>query len=255
MESESWYLKWFGEDYYRVYSHRDDEEARKQVHFLHRLVPFERTPFVIDVACGRGRHVREWENLGAFAVGIDRSTFAILDGKKSGGEFSSKLLLSDMRRLPFCSGICDLLTSMFTSFGYFGSDQEHEALLTEWARVLRHNGNLIIDYLNRNYALKNLVPESVAENEDYRIVQRRSITEDKKRLEKEIEIERRRCGSKKSFTESVRAYAPEELTALLHHAGFEIVSMAGDFSGSEFSSDSERCIVHARKSEAPGDRG
>lgn len=246
VEKENWYLKWFGEDYYRVYSHRDDSEAELQVQYLSSILSLPAHPSILDVACGRGRHVREWEKRGAFAAGVDRSEFALLDGKKSCEDCSSALILSDMRQLPFQGESFDLITSMFTSFGYFETDQEHISLLREWGRVLCPLGNLVIDYLNREIAIKDLVPETVTEDELYTTIQRRSLSEDGKRIRKEIRIKRKECGSEKSFEESVRAYSPEELSTLLSTASFQIQSIAGDFSGSPFTAESERFIVHAQ---------
>ena len=69
------------------------------------------------------------------------------------------------------------------------------------------------------------------------------------RLEKEIEVCRE--GSAETFRESVRAYSPEELVAMLERAGLRIAAVWGDFDESPVGPDSPRLIVLAKKSEKP----
>ena len=37
--NDAWYEDWFGEDYLKVYPHRDEAEARQQVDFVARILP------------------------------------------------------------------------------------------------------------------------------------------------------------------------------------------------------------------------
>src|SRR5438034_1390600 len=77
-------------------------------------------------------------------------------------------------------------------------------------RVLQPGGAFPCDTFGRDHVLARLVPEERRScgGKEYRI--RRSWNAKTSRLEKEIEV--RRAGSSELFRESVRAYAPDELT-------------------------------------------
>src|SRR5690606_35628439 len=121
-------------------------EARTQVDFLCRILP-ETTHRSLDVACGQGRHVLELLRRNHDAYGTDLSA-VLLEKAGARQELANRLTRADMRALPFKSDSFDLITSFFTSFGYFDTDKDHFDLLREWARLLRPGGLLFIDYLN-----------------------------------------------------------------------------------------------------------
>jgi SAM-dependent methyltransferase len=141
------------------------------------------------------------------------------------------------------------VVNFFTSFGYFRRETENTAVIDEIERVLRPGGAFLCDTFGRDYVLSRLVPEErrACGDKEYRI--RRSWDASTFRLEKEIEV--RRAGSSETFRESVRAYAPDELVALLERAGLRVGSVWGDFDESPLGPDSPRLIVLARKPEKP----
>ncbi len=95
----TWYQEWFGEEYLELYAHRDEEEARQQVAFFHRVCGSLEGP-VLDLACGMGRHVQELQTLGYRTVGCDLSFILLRTGIREYGPMA--LARADMRRLPFC---------------------------------------------------------------------------------------------------------------------------------------------------------
>ena len=66
----TWYREWFGEEYLELYAHRDEEEARQQVRFFRAQCGMLKGP-VLDLACGKGRHVSELLAAGYRVVGCD----------------------------------------------------------------------------------------------------------------------------------------------------------------------------------------
>jgi len=68
-----WFEQWFGEEYHALYPHRDDEDARRAVALIRRVVGWKTGDRVLDLACGPGRHAAELERLGARVVGFDLS--------------------------------------------------------------------------------------------------------------------------------------------------------------------------------------
>jgi len=57
----------------------------------------------------------------------------------------------DFRALPFRNGCADGVFCAFTSWGYFASEAENLRQLTEFARVLKPGGVLLLDLVGRIY--------------------------------------------------------------------------------------------------------
>ena len=68
-----WFEEWFGEEYLRLYPHRDDHEAERAVALIGRSVSLRPGWRVLDVACGAGRHTKAFQELGARCNGLDLS--------------------------------------------------------------------------------------------------------------------------------------------------------------------------------------
>ncbi|MCB0343686.1 MAG: class I SAM-dependent methyltransferase [Bdellovibrionales bacterium] len=243
-----WYLEWFGEEYLELYAHRSDEEATRQVEFVLEHLPAEPPKHVLDVACGRGRHVYELARRGIDTIGIDTADAALDAAREKLAEFSShaRVEKADMRDLPFADSSFDLIISMFTSFGYFKNDIEHLALLNEWKRCIHATGWIFIDYMNRERTVAGLIPESTEEYDDKIVAQRRFLSSDGKRVNKEITITNKTTNEVSTFNESVRLYDYNGMNAILHGASLKAAAVFGDFDGSSYSPDSNRLLIFAK---------
>ena len=155
-----------------------------------------------------------------------------------------------MRSLPFPDAAFRAVVNFFTSFGYFRTEAENTAVVAEIERVLRPGGAFLCDTFGRSHVLcRGSCRRSAGSAAARSTASGGPSTPQSARLEKEIEV--RRGGSCETFRESVRAYAPDELAALLEGAGLRVQSVWGDFDESPLSPDSPRLIVLARKPEKP----
>jgi SAM-dependent methyltransferase len=243
----TWYADWFGEEYLWLYPHRDLPEAEMQVAFifgvLQSLNPDRSDPTcVLDVACGSGRHVQAMQARKLHTIGIDLSETLL---RQAAG---TTRVQADMRSLPFASNQFDLICSFFTSFGYFATDEAHRRLLREWCRVCSTNGILFIDYLNREQLIANVIAETHSSTERADVLQRRRITENGERIEKDITITSKQTGKVSKYLESVRMYSLAEMKNLLASSGFNVVAEFGDFDGRMPASDAPRLLLFARAS-------
>jgi len=242
----TWWESWFGEEYLDLYPHRDLAAARREAAFALAHLPPEPGP-LLDLCCGTGRHSVPFSEAGAPPVGLDYSAPLLDLARRRDGH--TLLVRGDMRSLPFRDASFRAVVNFFTSFGYFRTETENTAVIEEIERVLRPGGAFLCDTFGRDHVLSRLVPEErrACGDKEYRI--RRSWDASTFRLEKEIEV--RSAGSSETFRESVRAYAPDELVALLERAGLRVGSVWGDFDESLLGPDSPRLIVLARKPEKP----
>ncbi len=90
----SWYKDWFGEDYLKVYPHRDEAEAKKQVDFVAKVLDLKLAKKFLDLGCVNGRHANELFRLGYHVTCLDlSSTLLSLAREKYDSEIVKKNVL------------------------------------------------------------------------------------------------------------------------------------------------------------------
>lgn len=240
---EQWFKRWFGEQYQRLYPHRDVRQAEGQVDPLLAILPVTPEWRILDVGCGSGRHLEALRRRGyRRAAGMDLSLPLLRDARGR----RLPVARADMRRLPFRRGGFDLVTSFFTSFGYFATFGEDVDALGQFVSALRPGGYLFLDLPNADHLLKNLVPRDVRLVDGAMVEQRRRLEAEGggsgagsrgggklpagRVVIKEIEI-RRPSGEVERFEERVRLYAFAEMAGHGERLGLRHVATFGDEAG------------------------
>jgi hypothetical protein len=148
------------------------------------------------------------------------------------------LVRADMRQLPIRPRSIDLTVNLFTSFGYFDKDSEHTSALAEMVSTVRPQGWFVIDFLNPASVRRRLVPEETVGVGDSRIQVSRSVSADGRYVCKSI-----RSPKGRHYSERVRLFEPEQMTAMLATAGVEVRYSFGDYQGGQLARESERTIL------------
>lgn len=229
-----WFEEWFGEEYLRLYPHRDDTEAERAVDLIRRNVPFQPGWRVLDVACGAGRHARAFEAAGASCTGLDLSLTLL---RVASQVTTVPLIRADMRQLPIRAGSMDLTVNLFTSFGYFDHDAEHTAALDEMIATVRPGGWFVIDFLNPAAVRRQLVPEETLQLGESTVRVSRSVSPDGRYVCKNI-----RAAKGRQFRERVRLFEPEQMSEMLGAAGVIVRLRFGDYDARPLTPDSPRTI-------------
>jgi ubiquinone/menaquinone biosynthesis C-methylase UbiE len=230
-----WFEEWFGEEYLRLYPHRDDTEAAQAVDLILRTVPFQPGWRVLDVACGAGRHARAFSEAGARCTGVDLSMTLLRLAQQV---TTSPLVRADMRQLPIRAGSMDLTVNLFTSFGYFEQDAEHTAALEEMIATVRPGGWFVIDFLNPASVRRQLVPEETLEVGGSTVRVSRSVSPDGRYVCKSI-----RGSEGRHFRERVRLFEPDQMAGMLKAAGVTVQFRFGDYDAAPLASSSPRTIL------------
>ena len=242
----SWYQDWFNsENYLRVYRHRDETEAERLVELIINNTELESNSKILDMACGSGRHSIILAKKGFDVTAIDISQRLISDAKTNANQNDVKInfILSDILKFQ-TSDRFKLALNLFTSIGYFESDDDNFQVILNAYQFLDKGGYFVIDYFNKKYLTANLIPTTIFSENGYRITQNRSIH--KHRVIKDIMIEKN--GSIEEFYESVRLYSYDEMLDYFKKAGFSIIKEFGDYNGNKFNHDSSpRLIIFGRK--------
>ena len=244
MKRTPWFREWFGGEYLALYPHRDRAEARRAVTLLRDVTGLGPGTRVLDLGCGAGRHLEEMRRIGYRATGLDLSP-PMLDAARESLP-DADLVLGDMRRPPFRTATFDVVTSYFTSFGYFDDEEEDFGVLQEVRRVLRDGGRFLLDFLNADHVVANLRTEDRRSVSGIDVVQERRLVDNDRIVEKRITLGGTDTSSRREFVERVRLYRPSELTAMLMSAGMFPGPTYGGYDRIPFSRFSPRYILLAK---------
>jgi SAM-dependent methyltransferase len=236
----TWYREWFGEEYLELYAHRDEHEARRQVLFFREHFG-DVDGVILDLACGMGRHLTEFNGAGFNAVGCDLSFTLLRTGIDEYGPLP--VARADMRSLPFCSGSFAGLVNFFTSFGYFATEEENLSVVREMARVLRPDGVFLFDYLNVDRELDKLVERETRDTPSGNVEIERWFDPRDRSFNKRITI------GQKRYLERVRGYDLNEISTMFTSSGLSIRQVFGDFDGTPFDAASPRLILVGSKAQ------
>jgi len=241
-----WFKSWFNsDDYLDLYKHRDDKDAENLLSLVWENVNSKRVNRVLDIACGPGRHSIKIAEKGIKVTAFDISLNLLKIGKETADKLSLDVnfFCADIRK-PCLKINFDLVTNLFTSFGYFENDDDNFSFFTDAYHYLNNGGYFCLDYFNINYLKNNLIPLTCTEENSRKVVQKREITEC--RVIKDIIITQGE--STNCFQESVALYSKEKIEAELIKQGFKVESLYGDYFGSAFNkTESPRLIIFARK--------
>jgi ubiquinone/menaquinone biosynthesis C-methylase UbiE len=205
--------------------------------------------YVLDLACGTGRHTIPLSQAGFGMVGLDVSAKLLRIAKQRSKEIA--VVRGDMRFLPFKAEAFAAAVSMDTSFGYLPSEQDDAASLAEVQRVLGRDGVLVVDVFNREELKRKYGDKGYMTRREYPsfwLLQKRTVTKDGGRLHDLWTIYGKADGQIRVFEHEARLYTLDGLHVLLKNAGFAVKEVYGDYDKSVWSVGSSKLIVDASAS-------
>lgn len=241
--SDSWFGNWFDSHYYHLlYQHRNHDEARLFIDNICQYLALPQGARVLDLACGKGRHAMQLASKGYKVVGLDLAPASIQSAiEESQGQI--EFYVHDMRR-PFRLAYFDAVFNLFTSFGYFNSDREHQNTLTQMYRGLKPGGVVVIDFLNAVKVVQSLVAQETKTVDGIQFQLKRFVRDGY--ICKQISFEDQ--GQSFQFEEMVRAFTLSDFESMLQHCGFTIKTVFGNYALEAFQPDSaDRLIIVAQK--------
>ncbi len=247
-ETKPWFEVWFDtNEYHTLYGHRDEKEAFSFIESLIENLKF--TPCkVLDAGCGSGRHVFAWAEHGFDAHGFDLSQNSISIANKSAeGIDNASFSLLDLRKLKdhlVSHGRYDIVTNLFTSFGYFPNKNDHSDVVEGFSKALKSGGILVLDYINTEYSKKRMVSSEIQIRDGIKFHIERKFENG---FFKKSICYTKTNGRNELHNELVKAWDSVELSELLSSVDLDVKIIKGDYDFSKYHDDSPRMILIAEK--------
>ena len=118
------------------------------------------------------------------------------------------------------------------AFGFFDTEEEHEAILREAARVLTTGGRLALKVVNGGIVLDTFRERDREERDGTVVSVHRTLALDPPRMTESISVSGSRGHGE--YERRQRLYRAEELRAALEHAGFAVVGVFARPDGTPF---------------------
>jgi SAM-dependent methyltransferase len=237
-ETQNWFASWFDTPYYHIlYKDRNYREAQIFMDNLTHYLNLPEHAKVLDLACGKGRHSIYLNQLGFTVLGVDLSEKSIETANKNANK-TLHFQIHDMRE-PLNEKF-DAVFNLFTSFGYFDTDDDNLKTLIAIKEMLSEYGFAVIDFMNVPFVLDNLVAEETKTVDEIDFHLKRYLKDGY--IVKEIDFEDN--GEKYHFEEKVRALTLDDFNKMMNEAGIYLLDTFGDYKLKKYHKNtSERLIM------------
>ena len=237
-ETNNWFASWFDTPYYHIlYKDRDYEEAQLFMDNITGYLNLPEDAKILDLACGKGRHSIYLNKLGYDVTGADLSENSIKEASKHTND-KLHFVVHDMR--DTCNEKYDAIFNLFTSFGYFESDDDNLITLKAIHNSLTEYGFAVIDFMNVHKVITDLVPEETKVKDGIEFHIKRYVEDN--HIIKEIDFNDN--DQQFHFTEKVKALTLEDFEAMMEEAGIYLLDVFGDYKLHKFyKNESERLIM------------
>jgi SAM-dependent methyltransferase len=240
---EQWFESWFDSPWYPLlYDHRSEEEAADFINSLIPLLELRPGSECLDAGCGSGRHAGILANHSLRVTGIDLSPESIRRATEKYGH-KADFQVWDMRKL-FRPNHFDAIFNLFSSFGYFRSEEENQNMLFTLSQSLKPGGVFVMDYLNAGFVVAGLKSRELINKNGIQFQIRRRLEDGA--VIKTISF--LADGADHEYEEYVKLYHRAKVTEMLAECGLRVSHCFGDYRLSEFHPiKSPRLLLICRK--------
>lgn len=178
----------------------------------------------IDLCCGQGRHSIELARRGFSEVtGIDRSRYLVRLARRRAQKLGLSVTFreGDARKFRYAQSSADCVCLFGNSFGYFERTEDDVAVLRTVRRVLKPNGQIVLDLVDGEWMREHYEPRSWEWiDQNHFVCRERALSSDGHRLISREVVTHVEKGVIADQFYAERLYTSEEIRALLSKTGF-----------------------------------
>jgi SAM-dependent methyltransferase len=208
--------------------------AKKEAAFMIAKLCLSPGDRLLDIPCGTGRHAAVFADYGIEVTGIDINEECLKLAVMACRGKKVALEQADMRKLGRHHRGYDAVVNLFTSFGYFATDQKNERVLKLLISALRPGGQIAINTANRDFVLKNLPTGEWREEGRKLILEARRYDAVTHYREAKLVIVDRKSAKARTYYYRVRLYSKQEMINLMKRCGLCDIRVFGNFDGHVF---------------------
>jgi len=241
-----WWEKYFDDNYLKLYSYTESN-AVSEVEGVLRMLNINPPAKILDLCCGFGRHSLVLAQSGFEVTGLDLSEQFLEHARTKAADAALNLTLErcDMREIQHKEEF-DAVINLFTAFGLFNTETEDLRVLQGVAKALKPDGQFVIDTVNRDYAVHAGQFQTWKMQNGIAILEERFFDFFKSRLEIVHHLIEE-GNSRRKLESSFRLYTLREMLDMFAAAGLTLTDVYGNFDGSQYSAQSPRMILVARR--------
>lgn len=229
--------------------------TKREVDVIEAVLHLDPSARILDLCGGQGRHALELARRGyAHVTVLDYADFLLARGRweAAASGLNVAFCQGDARATTFSAESFDVILLMGNSFNLFVDVVDDRRVLVEGARLLTAGGQLLLDLIDRDAALRHFCAESWHEaTDDIVVCWKRELAHDVIRV-RELVLSKA-SGVLRDRAYAERLYSPDDIRALLAAAGFrDIVIQHGAFvydpdQGTDYGLATNRMLVTAIK--------
>lgn len=205
---------------------------------------------VLDLGCGPGRASLELARRGYRVTGVDRTRVYLDRGRAASKHenLSVEWVEDDMRRFVRPLAF-DLVTSLFTTFGFFADEAEERAVAANMAACLKPGGRAVLEMAGKEIIARIFQPRTWMAGGGVELLEDRRIRPGFGWVDTKWILHR--DGRRHEYELSLRLYSGVELTRLLLGSGFSRVELFGSLGGGPYDNEAKRLVAVAYKGDGP----
>jgi SAM-dependent methyltransferase len=222
------------------------QRTAEEIDFILSILPVETGDRFLDIGCGFGRHSIELARRGFNVLGFDPSAAMIAAAKDRSLAHGSRPEFLQLRGEDldvvneFDAAIC-----LFTTLGQVAGQKDNRNLLDSTCQALRPAGFLILEILQRDWAVNNLKPgERFGKGKNYTQVVRsydpdHNIVTEKFTLVSPAE--------ERLYVLQYHLFSRSEIILLLEGAGFAGLTFYDGYTANHLEPNSPTMVIRAQK--------
>ncbi len=249
-QGSAWYVDFFRTDYLNVYGHMfTAERAAKESAFVASALELKPGASVLDLCCGQGRHSVQLAKRGLKVTGLDLNPayLELAQQAATASKVEIATIAADMREIPY-ENTFDAIVNMYSSFGYLESEDEDLKVLESAGKALKAGGRLMLDMLNREWAIDNYIQNDWHTGADGTLyIERRDLDLAASRMHVHFIVVDPNGSRRESIGHNIRLYTLTEMTRLLERVALRVTSVFGGFDDEAYGIGTRRMIIVAKK--------
>jgi ubiquinone/menaquinone biosynthesis C-methylase UbiE len=206
-----------------------EDLARKEVGQLIKRLNLK-DERILDVACGTGRHLREFGKMGFSCVGVDISSSCVRQAKVACRGYDVKIEKGNMIDLKKHRESFDVVLCLFSSFGYFYEEKDNLKALAEMAGCLRPGGRLVIQFTNKDWRLSEWSEGDWLENKKKLLIEVQKFDKKKSQVNSQLAVIEKKTKRAHHYFTRMRLYSVAEMRKVLTKINLKVISQWDELS-------------------------